>query len=445
MRVQATLSFAMMVAPEGATQVPILFKTIRVWREAVRHVVDYVIRTGQTGLTKAHHALYRLLRERYGLPARLAIDAIRQGIWIAKSWLRNPKRGRRPVIHGLWMVLTPKQSYTFKGRDEVSILTLNGRRAYKLCYVERWHGRYEDWKPKEARLIFKDGQLWLKVVVEHEVPLIKPEGTLGIDINYTNITLSDGTRLELNAFKRAHGFKIEAERIQKRHRRSWRYVRAVRNRIKALGRRARNIIVDACRKVALEVVRHAYETRKAVVLEDLTGLKEAHRKGRMARMWRARLTLWAYRELQKWIEWKARLYGVPVFKVSPRGTSSTCPNCGSRLKSVGNRCLKCPNCGIKGDRDLIAAINLGMRGAQATQIVPDADENPRAMKGKLKMGVELTALIFQQPASDRKSPQGPRLKRQVDGRCGRGIAHGVVPERGVDRALQGGAEQEQGL
>ncbi len=66
-RVQATLSFAVRVAPKGATQVPVLLDTMRVWREAVRYVVDYVIRTRQTGLARVHRALYRLLRERYGL------------------------------------------------------------------------------------------------------------------------------------------------------------------------------------------------------------------------------------------------------------------------------------------------------------------------------------------------------------------------------------------
>ncbi len=39
------MSFAVRVAPEGATQVPVLLNTMRVWREAVRHVVDYVIMT----------------------------------------------------------------------------------------------------------------------------------------------------------------------------------------------------------------------------------------------------------------------------------------------------------------------------------------------------------------------------------------------------------------
>ena len=378
------MSFAVKVAPEGATQIPVLLKTMRVWREAVRHTVDYIIRTRQTGLAKVYYALYYLLRERYGLPSRLAIDAIRQGIWIAKGWLRNPRRGKRPMIRGLWMVLAPKYSYTFKARDEVSVLTLDGRRTYKLCYVKRWHEHYKGWKLKEARLVLKDGRLWLKVVVENDVSLMKPEGALGVDVNYTNITTSDGIRLNLNAFRRAHRFKIEAERIQKRHRRSWRYVKAVRSRVKALGKRARNTITDACRKIGLEIAKHAYETRKAIVLENLTGLKEANRKGRMARTWRARLTLWAYRETQRWIEWKACLYGVPVLKVSPRGTSSTCPNCGSTLESVGNRRLRCPACGLEEDRDLIAAINLGMRGVQATLMAPDADENPSAMRGKLK-------------------------------------------------------------
>ena len=57
--------------------------------------------------------------------------------------------------------------------------------------------------------------------------------------------------------------------------------------------------------------------------------------------------------------------------------------------AVLNRRLKCPVCGLEEDRNLIAALNLGMRGAQATQMAPDADENPRAMKGKLKMGRSL--------------------------------------------------------
>jgi len=375
------LSFAVRVAPDGATPVSILLDTVRVWRYAVCHVVDYCITRRQTSLAKVHRALYRLLRKRYGLPARLATDAIRQGIWIAKGWLKNPRRGRRPVIKRLWMVLTSK-SYSFKGRDEVSVLTLDGRRSFKLVYVERWHGRYRDWKPKEARLVVKDGRIWLKVVVEKDIPLVETEGFLGVDVNYANVTLSDGTRIEIPAFKRAHGLRIEAERIQKRHGKRWRYVKDVRHRIRALHARSRNVIIDACRKVGLEVARRAYEARKTIVLEDLTGLRNS--VNRKSQLWRVRLSLWAYRELQKWIVWKARLYGVPVLVVNPRGTSSTCPKCGARLAASGGRRLRCTSCGFEEDRDLIAAMNLEMRGAQAALMPPKADATPRSDAGGVR-------------------------------------------------------------
>gem|GEM_PF-4253056 len=79
---------------------------------------------------------------------------------------------------------------------------------------------------------------------------------------------------------------------------------------------------------------------------------------------------------------------------------------------MGNRHLKCPVCGLEEDRDLIAAINLGMRGAQATQMAPDANENPRAMKGKLKNGVKRTphffnSLLVAQPALLRPGGRAP--------------------------------------
>ena len=375
MKVRATLSFALRVAPEEAA---LLLETMRTWREAVRHVVDFCLTTKRTGLGVVHRALYRLLRERYGLPSRLALDAERQGIWIAKGWLKNPRKGRRPIIRGLWMVLTPRQSYTFRW-TEASILTLKGRKTFRLVYIERWHGRYRSWKVKEARLVAKDGRIWLKVVVESEVELIKPERTLGVDINYSNITLSDGTRIELTAFRRAFQLKIQAERMMKRHRRSWRYIRAVRTRIRALGAKARRVVEDACRKAANLVVSRALETRAAIILEDLRGLELA--TGKKGRKWRARLTLWAYRELQRWICWKAELAGVPVFKVNPKGTSSTCPRCGSKLTANGYRRLRCSNCGLEADRDYIAALNLSMRGFPASLMAPERMQSQEAMRG----------------------------------------------------------------
>ena len=144
MLVKATLSLAMKLPLELANPI---YQTLIAFRDAVRYVVNWCIENRIVNLAKVHSSLYHKLKETYKLPARLALDAVRQGIWIAKSWLKNPKRGRRPVIRRLSMVLTPNQSYSFSW-TEASILTVEGRKTVPLVYVERWHGKYRDWKVK---------------------------------------------------------------------------------------------------------------------------------------------------------------------------------------------------------------------------------------------------------------------------------------------------------
>ena len=125
MLVKATLSFAMKLPPKPANPI---HETLVAFRNAVRHVVNWCIENRVVNLARVHRSLYYRLREAYRLPARLTLDAVRQGIWIAKSWLRNPKHGRRPVIRKLSMILTPKQSYSFSW-TEASILTVEGRKV----------------------------------------------------------------------------------------------------------------------------------------------------------------------------------------------------------------------------------------------------------------------------------------------------------------------------
>ena len=125
MLVKATLSFAMKLPPKPANPI---HETLVAFRNAVRHAVNWCIENKTINLAKAHHNLYYKLKEAYRLPARLALDTIRQGIWIAKGWLKNPKRGRRPIIRKLSMILTPKQSYSFSW-TEASILTVEGRKT----------------------------------------------------------------------------------------------------------------------------------------------------------------------------------------------------------------------------------------------------------------------------------------------------------------------------
>jgi len=68
--------------------------------------------------------------------------------------------------------------------------------------------------------------------------------------------------------------------------------------------------------------------------------------------------------------------GVPLVTVDPRGTSSECPRCGSKLVENRYRRLKCLRCGFEADRDLVGALNIRrkalakMEGSLTTPTAP---------------------------------------------------------------------------
>jgi putative transposase len=66
-----------------------------------------------------------------------------------------------------------------------------------------------------------------------------------------------------------------------------------------------------------------------------------------------------FRGMVKAIEEKCLERGVSVARVNPRGTSSRCPFCSSKLmRGSAPRQLKCPKCKFKAGRDIIAVLNL---------------------------------------------------------------------------------------
>ena len=109
------------------------------------------------------------------------------------------------------------------------------------------------------------------------------------------------------------------------------------------------------------IVDFAKKHNFGIVMEDLKGIRG---RIRYSRNLNRRLHSWNFRKLQFFIEYKAKLNGIPVIYVNPRKTSSLCPRCGGRLAPNGYRLLKCRKCGYENDRDVIACLNmLRMRGA----------------------------------------------------------------------------------
>jgi Transposase and inactivated derivatives len=91
----------------------------------------------------------------------------------------------------------------------------------------------------------------------------------------------------------------------------------------------------------------------------LTNLVENLRK--LPKEHKVSLLILSYRRLEHWIDWQCEKQGVPSIIINPKGTSSICPICGSKLVENGYRIFKCNKCGFEADRDTIAIINIEKR------------------------------------------------------------------------------------
>jgi len=368
-----TVTVGMKVSPEPEQEEAIL-DLLRRYRDALNYSIRVIIANKALSLSKAHKLLYKELKKRYGLPPKVAQDCYREAITIAKSWLRNSRRGAVPTVRRLSMWLTHKQGYRFKG-DYVELAG-----GYRLRVIG-WDRRYDDFPNREARLVFRDGEFTLCIFKRAPRPAkYAPKGVLAVDVNERQVVVGNSSveqRIE-TFIERALRYRRLAERLQGKYSstryRAWLRRGGVRRRIRHFHRKARNIIEDWARRTSHMIISLAKQSQLAVAREDLTGLVESLRK--LPKDHRTALIALGYRRLAFWIDWQAEKNGVPLFVVEPAGTSTTCPRCGAKLVEVGHRRLRCPRCGLEADRDSIAVLNIEgralskMGGSLATPTAP---------------------------------------------------------------------------
>jgi IS605 OrfB family transposase len=101
---------------------------------------------------------------------------------------------------------------------------------------------------------------------------------------------------------------------------------------------------------------------RALVLEDLRGIRS---RVTVRRGQRGRHGKWAFDQLRAFVEYKARVAGVPVLVVDPRDMSRRCSGCGYVEKGnrVSQSVFRCRSCGHAENADLNAAENIRWRAA----------------------------------------------------------------------------------
>ncbi len=367
-----------------------LFST---YRSMLNELLFYAHARRITSFKRLKAEKYRELRARLPkLPSHYIYTACQMACSIYKVFRKLKRRGRvkadRPSFKKDTIMLDDHLFSLDLDSWTVSIATPRGRAKFRLLHGQ-YHEKFKAMRPGQAWLVKRGRELWLKVVFRTEVELREPNGrVLAIDVNENNITIASPSGFrQIRTGERPIrvAYFLKRRRIQSA-------LKCGKLRAKLLAKyrgRGRNRTKDLYHKLANEVVRQALaEDVSVIVLEDLKGIRSHIRYGRELN---GRLHRWSFRQLQTIIEYKAKLKGLRVAYVNPRNSSSLCPICGAKLSPNGYRLLRCSNCGLKANRDVIGAWNLAQRYV-GTSVRP---ESP-AMKlpdgsgvGKSHMGIKV--------------------------------------------------------
>jgi len=189
------------------------------------------------------------------------------------------------------------------------------------------------------------------------------------------------------AWRELFTLKKLAEDLHRRYPKSWRFLKWVRG---ARGRwlnKARNILIDSAHGLSKRLMEIAKEYKALIVFEDLNKLKE-NGNNNYKLSWEK--SLWCYRRVQMFTEYKATFHGIKTVYVNPSKTSRKSPN-GKKLRFINYRFVELG--GVVTSRDVIASWNIALRGLKKlkrmrgsrVKLSPDSPRS-EAVRARAKRG-----------------------------------------------------------
>jgi len=341
-----------------------LQETQQQFNEAASWIASLCWHEHITNTTTAHHRVYGETRTRFGLGAQLAccarakaVEAIKTVRVQQKQRQPDQKPAECPQFGSRGSIRYDARTYRLLSLARVSLSTLQGRVICQMVLGKRQHAMLIDpaWTIGGDDLVWKRGTYYLHVTQGREAPhqTETPE-TLGVDLGIVSLA-TDSTGETFS------GAKVREVRLRyHRRRQSVQRVgtRSAKRRLKKMSGREKRFQTDTNHKISTALVQKAVRTRKALALEDLTGIRE--RTKMVQRKHRYERQSWAFSQLRTYIAYKAAWAGIPVRLVDPRNTSRTCSQCGhcEKANRQNQASFRCKQCGFCCNADYNAAINI---------------------------------------------------------------------------------------
>jgi IS605 OrfB family transposase len=347
-------------------QAEALRQTMLAYNAAANYISDQAWMRKTFRAYDLHHATYYPVREQFGLAAQLTIRVIAN---VADAYKLDTKTKR--TFRKMGSVTYDSRVLRWElDKSQVYIWTMAGRQRIPFVAGVRQRKMLETLQG-EADLVYRNGEWYLHQpcnILEDDS--FDPDGWLGVDIGIVNLaTTSDGA-----TFTGADVLGVRKRRRRQRKRLQAKTTSSARRVLRRLSGKEARFARDVNHQISKQLVEEAKRTARGIALEDLQGIRG---RVRLRRSQRDSLHSWSFHQLRTFIEYKARLLGVPVVQVDPRYTSQTCAVCGhvDRANRPSQAVFSCVACGHAASADHNAAVNVSRRALVRAPDVSGTDVN----------------------------------------------------------------------
>jgi IS605 OrfB family transposase len=313
--------------------------------------------------------IYHDVRDRFGLSANLAIQAIRRVCANRKAAHTNKTQ---VVEFDPTSIQYDQRIFSLREVDwTVSLTLLNSRERFALDMGDYQREKLTGNVSKAAQLcLHRDGSYAIRIQIKVPVePAAPTDKAIGVDLGRTDIAFtSRGKSWSGEQIRRIRDrysrLRAGLQRKATKGTRSTR--RRCRQLLKRLSGREKRFQRITNHEISKDIVETATGEGAMIVLEDLTGIRERTNGHPRRKTERRRSNSWAFDQLRMFLAYKANLASVPVVLHDPRYTSQMCSSCLHLGQRSGKR-FACSNCGHSDDADHNAAKNLEILGLSVTQ------------------------------------------------------------------------------
>ena len=366
---------------------PELLKLMETFRQMVNDCIRIGLDNNVSTMKKLSNLAYKQLAN-YDVLSYYNLCAISHAAGILANRKKSIKRNLRPRQPYATKPLLVS-CYGFKIKDGVLKVPLGNRQYFDIALNSYVRKMLSDLSLRIRSFTLTADAL--SICISKDVTEIGCTGIEGVDRNLRNLTVGNCQHVRQYDLSKAIDIAENTRSIIKSFKRN--DVRIRKKLYSKYGTRRKTRIQQLLHHVSKSVVQSANENKTAIAFEDIRRIRRLYQRGNcQGRAYRGRLNGWSFAEIKRQIEYKAGWEGVPILQLSvseTRGTSQLCPLCGKKITQVDRktRQLWCAECKKWMDRDMVAAMNLSIKGRSRFERSQGAAGE--AMKGNPMMPVIL--------------------------------------------------------